>query len=107
MNLTKDSQKLICILYKSYLEKRKSGYSKSNANNFGSSHDIHKNLCSNWLFDDVDDTCRELSNIGLLNCMWADNIAYIVRISDQGIIYMENRFKNGLVGVIDFLTKFI
>lgn len=107
MELTKDSEKLICLMYKSYLKKRRSGYSKSDANNFGSSHDIHESLCPNWIFDDVDDTCRELSRAGLLNCCWADNIAYIVQLSDSGIIYMENRFKNGLKDVVDFLSNFI
>lgn len=107
MNLTKDSEKLICLLYKDYLEKRKSGLSKSKANSFGSSHNIHENLCPDWIFEDVDDTCRELSRAGLLHCLWADDIAYNVNLSDSGIIYMENRFKNGLLGVADFLSKFL
>lgn len=107
MELTKDSEKLICIMYKSYLEKRKAGLPKSQANTFGSSHNIHEELCPEWIFEDVDDTCRELSRAGLLNCFWADNIAYSVNISDSGIILMENRFKNGLMGVIEFLSKFI
>lgn len=75
MELTKDSEKLICLIYKDYLEKRKSGLSKSKANEFGSSHDIHERLCPNWIFEDVDDTCRELHRAGLLTCFWADNIA--------------------------------
>lgn len=107
MKLTKDSDKLICLLYKTYLEKRKSGLSKSAANSFGSSHDIHENLCPDWIFEDVDDTCRELSRANLLDCLWADNIAYHVSISDSGIIYMENRFVNGLLEVTDFISKFI
>ena len=105
--LTKDSDKLICVMYKSYLEKRKSGISKSEANQFKSSHAIHEDLLPKWLFDDVDDTCRELSRAGLIECSWYDNNAYNVRISDLGISYMENRFKNGLSEVIDFITKFI
>ena len=107
MDLTKDSEKLLCLLYKDYLEKRKSGLSKSSSNSFGNSHDIHEHLCPDWIFEDVDDTCRELSRVGLLHCLWADNIAYHVALSDSGIIYMENRFKNGLLGVVDFLSKFL
>lgn len=107
MNLTKGSEKLICVLYRNYLEKLKSGVPKSKAKLFGSSHTIHQQLCSDWLFEDVDETCRELSRAKLLNCFWADNIAFQVSLSDSAIIYMENRFKNGLLDVIDFLTKFI
>lgn len=105
MELTKDAEKLICLLYKSYLQKRKSGISKSQATCFGSSHDIHEQLCPELIFEDVDDTCRELSRADLLNCLWADNIAYHVILSDSAIIYMENRFKNGLVEVLEFVDK--
>jgi hypothetical protein len=28
-------------------------------------------------------------------------------ITNQAIIYMENRFKNGLLDLVDFVTKFI
>lgn len=107
MNLTKDSDKLLCLLYKSYLEKIKSGTPKSNAKTFGSSHAIHDFFCPDWAFEDVDETCRQLSRAGLLDCFWADNIAYNTALSDAGIIYMENRFKNGLLSVADFLSKFV
>lgn len=105
MDLTKDSEKLLCILYKNYLEKRKAGVPKSTAKSFGSSHDIHESLCPNWIFEDVDDTCRELSRSGMLNCFWADNIAYHVNLSDFAISYMDNRFKNNLKDVLNFLTN--
>lgn len=105
--LTKDSDKLICAIYKKYLEKRKKGISKSDAKYFGSSHHIHEELLSDWTFKDVDDTCRELARAELIQCVWADNIAYEVFLSDIGIIYMESRFKNGLSEVIDFISKFI
>lgn len=99
MDLTKDSEKLLCVLYKNYLEKRKSGAAKSEAKSFGSSHNIHESLCPNWLFEDVDDTCRELSR--------ADSIAYHVNLSDFAISYMDNRFKNGLKDVINFLANLL
>ncbi len=107
MELTNDSEKLLCLLYKSYLEKRRNGTPKSNAKRFGSSHHIHKNLCPKWIFEDVDETCRELSRANMLDCLWADNIAYYVSLSDSAIVYMENRFKNGLLDVVKFLGNFI
>lgn len=107
MDLTKDSEKLLCILYKNYLVKRKLGSAKSVAKSFGSSHDIHESLCPNWIFEDVDDTCRELSRAGMLNCSWADNIAYHVKLSDIAISYMDNRFKNGLKDIANFLSNLI
>lgn len=107
ITLTKDSEKLICLMYKDYLEKRKTGLSKSDANYFDNSHVIHEKLLPNWIFKDVNDICRELSRAGMIRCEWADNIAIYISISDMGIAYMENRFKNGLNQVIDFVAKFI
>lgn len=105
--LTKDSEKLLCVIYKNYLEKRKSGISKSDANYYESSHVIHEKLLPKWSFSDVDDTCRELSRSGMINCSWGNNIAIGIKISDQAIYYMENRFKNGLSEIVDFIAKLL
>lgn len=105
--LTKDAEKVLCAIYKDYLEKRKAGLSKSLANYWGTSHVIHETLLPEWLFENVDDTCRELSRSKMINCGWGDNIALYISISDIGIIYMENRFKNGLKDVVSFLSNFI
>ncbi|MCM1213281.1 MAG: hypothetical protein NC331_11485 [Lachnospiraceae bacterium] len=94
-------------MYKEYLKNRKSGMSKPDAKMFGSSHAIHEDLLPKWSFEDVDETCRELSRSELLHCDWGDNIACRVTLSDTGIIYMENRFKNGLEEITDFISKLI
>lgn len=104
-SISRDADKLLCVLYKSFLEQRKNSVSKSDARSFGSSHDIHEKLLPSWLFEDVDETCRELSRNGLLKCSWADDIADDVLLSDAAIVYMENRFKNGLSEVIKFVSE--
>ena len=106
ITLSKDADHLLCLVYKMYLEKRDLGMTKADAKFFGSSHTIHEQVVPEWRFEDVDDTCRELSVAKMLNVNWADDIAYIVRLSNNGIIYMENRFKNGISEVIDFIAKF-
>lgn len=105
--LTKDANKLLCILYKSYLQKRKSGSSKSDACEFGSSQDIREELLPEYSFEDVDYTCFELAQTDFIDCFEADGIAYRVLLNSQGIAFMENRFKNGLSEVVDFISKFV
>ena len=107
ITLTKEAEKTLCMLYKDYLVKRKAGSPKSLANYWDTSHVIHESLLPKWLFKDVDDTCRELSRSQMINCGWGDNIALCISISDSGMIYMENKFKNGLKDVISFLSNFI
>ena len=105
IQLTKDADALICLLYKQYCQKLKDGVPKTQAKMFGSSEDIHKTIAPKWTFEDVDETCRELSRAGLLECRYADNIVWFAQLSDTGIIYMKNRFKNNLDNVLDYLNK--
>lgn len=101
--LTKDADKLICSIYKTYLERRKSGVSKINAMHF--EPDFYKSgkILSSWIESDVSVTLGELKRAGFVKLFIRGNF----QIMDDGIIYMENRFKNGLSEVTDFISKFI
>ena len=105
IELTKDSDYLICSLYKSYLQKRSNGSSKIQASNTGSSEEMQKELFPNWTLDDVDATCRELDRAGLLHCFYADDVVYTSTLSDQAIIYMEHRFERNINTVMDYIVK--
>lgn len=104
-SLTNDSDYLLCVLYRHYKDRRKNGISKNKAKFFGGSEYIFNNLLPEWTFEDVDETCRELSRAGLLNCKYADNVVWTASLSDDAIIYMENRFKNGISEVIDNIAR--
>ena len=88
--LTNDGAHLLHVLYQSYASKRKSGKTKREANYFSNSHYIHEYLLPDWHFEDVDDTCRELSRANLIRVLWADNIANDIRLTDEAISIMEN-----------------
>ena len=105
IQLSKDADYLICLIYKYYLELHDNGISKSQARFLGSSESINHNIIPEWSFDDVDDTCRELDRANLLSIMYADNICYKIILNDDAIIYMENRFKNGLSDLLDYFQK--
>lgn len=101
--LTKDADAMICVLYKNYLRRRKSGVPKRDAKFFGGSAEIHTDLMPKWSFEDVDETCRELSRAGFLDCHFADNVTYLAYLTDDAIIYMENRFKDGISSLLEHL----
>jgi len=105
VELTKDAEYMLCAIYKSYKEKRKNGISKSEAKCTGGAGNIHSNLMPEWSFADVDETCRELSRAGFLACLYADNVTYYADLTDKAVIYMENRFINGLTGVLEYMAK--
>lgn len=104
IQLSKDNDFLICSLYKNFLEKIKKGFSKSEARWLGSSDEIQENLLTNWSKDDVATACWELHSKGLLECTPGDDIAYDTYLTDNGIIYMENRFSNKINKIIDYIS---
>lgn len=103
MELTKDADKMICIIYKAFLEERKNGHSKSEARRFKGSALNEFPIFSSWQACDISDTLHELRSKGLVKIFVTGDF----ELSDSGIIYMENRFKNGFLEVADFVSKFL
>lgn len=99
--LTKDADKLSCCIYKQYLEKRKSGKSKFDSKNFYDNFYVNDKHIGDWIPDDVQETLLELHKAKYLRLDIAGNFI----LEDTMIIYMENRFKNGLLEVLDILSK--
>ena len=103
MDLTNDATKMICLIYKSYLELRKSGNPKAIARRFSEFYFSSHKTFSTWHPDDIRDTFLELARKGLLKIYIGGNFD----LTDAAIIYMENRFKNGLTEITDFISKFL
>ncbi|WP_283683301.1 hypothetical protein [Parablautia sp. Marseille-Q6255] len=103
MQLTKDADNLVCHLYKVYLTKRKIGTDKLNAKHFSFSEIQVLKPCQKWSVPDIKATIAEISRAGL-GKMYLDG-GFMA--NDEFIIYMENRFKNGLDEITDFISKLI
>ena len=103
MDLSKDADLLVCCAYKEYLERRKSGQSKRQANTFKPDFLESTDKISSWSRDDYLYTVRELKHAGFVTTYLDGTFA----VTDKLIVYMENHFKNGLSSVIDFISKFI
>lgn len=103
IELTNDADKMISYLYKEYLSRRKQGSSKVDARNFSNDYFASEKFFSKWLPEDISDTLMELGQKKYLLIYMGGYF----EICDNTIIYMENRFKNGLIEVTDFITKFI
>ena len=103
MELTKDADKMICVIYKSFLQSRKNGHSKAEARRFSESALKSFSTFESWHPQDINDTLLEIGRKGLVKIYIGGDF----ELTDSGIIYMENRFKNGLLEVTDFISKFI
>lgn len=102
--LSRDANYLICIIYKYYLELRDNGFTKAKAKDFNSIETIH-GLVPDISLDDIHEICLELSNKNLL----IQKEKYIMEkysrfsLSDDGIIYMGNRFSNKIDKLINYI----
>lgn len=101
INLTKDADKLICLIYKDYLNRRESGMSKSSAKAYAERSDWPESLTKNFSVDDIRDTLRELKSVGFIRSYLYGGFA----LTDPAIAYMENRFPNGISQVLEWLAK--
>ena len=102
IQLSKTTDAFICLLYKNYLEKRKNGESLSVSRRTGSIDNLMK-LLPDWKKEDIEVCCYDLSARGLLGILRADNTVWNSSFTEDGIIYMENRFKNKVSAIIDYL----
>lgn len=60
MELTRDAEKMICIIYKEYLTRRKNGVPKNQAKQFNDFETWSKDLFPNELTEDVKATSCEM-----------------------------------------------
>lgn len=98
IKLTKDADKTLCEIYAAYLERRSSGLSKGSAKDFAEKRDWPD---PDWQTPDGEESLRELSHSGMIEMFIMGGF----RLTDDAIIYMENRFKNGLSDALEWLGK--
>lgn len=101
IQLSKDTDKTLCIIYKEYLTRIKNNLSKSQSISF---EELQlKSLFPNKDDNDLDDELEELKSNSIIKKFVDGEI----ELTPDGIVYMENRFKNNLIEITDFITKFI
>ena len=93
---TKSTDKVLCQLYKEYLSRIKNNISKSNALVFDTT-----SISQLFGNQDIDFEISELKKNSLIEA-W---ITGEVLLRSEAIVYMENRFKNGLIEITDFIAK--
>jgi len=103
MHLTNDADKLIAIIYKEYLFRRKNDISKFRAIEFSKDQIMSLPKLPSSNESDIEDFLSELHNQDLIDM----DLGYDFTLTNEGIIYLEKRFKNNLTEITDFIAKFI
>ncbi|WP_409173827.1 hypothetical protein ACKVMU_05915 [Enterococcus mundtii] len=103
--LTNDAKYLLASMYKSYVEKRKSGSLKKDATYFGNVDDLHRNIMPEWAREDVLSTCYELRNHGLISGTPAGGTMSMINLRTEAIAIMETKFKDRIDLILDYAIK--
>lgn len=100
MQLTRDTDKMFCLIYEEYLNRRKAGGPKSSAIRFNHPEALQSEFLQGIHEDDIFSAVCELDQKGLIT-RYIDGSFLLL---DDGIIYMENRFKNGLKELLEYIS---
>ncbi len=100
--LTKNADKILCIAYKQYLEKAKT-MEENSARVIHADFYQSEKATKEWSSRDVFTYVRELQKSGYCRSFKDGSF----KLTSEAIIRMENRFKNGLNEIVDFITKFV
>ena len=104
--ITRDSEKVLGVLFTEYKNRRKQKISKSEAIRFNNSDSVHDKYFPNENTEDIFDFCMELKSAELVTGIRADGTLYTLNLSDKGIVYMENKpkeFFSDIIKIIDSL----
>lgn len=105
--LSKNAHMLLVQMYKVYLESIEAGKSRQAAKHMGGSKEIRDRIMPNADEATVVDLCYELKRAGYLAYQPGDDVIYLASLTGEAIAYLENRFKNGFLEVLDVVSKFI
>ena len=104
-DLTNEQKRLLVSMYQEVLS-RQPALSMEQANFFKNSDQLIELFSLDMSSKYVSELCWKLKTKGYIACYRGDNLANDISLSDQTIIYMENKFKNGLKDVLSFLSTF-
>ena len=104
-DLTKNQQFFLVALYKEYIS-RQSTLDPVSANYFVDSDSLIPLLGVDFSSEYVGDICLALLDKGYISGYKDEDSVSELGLSDKTIIYMENRFKNNLKSILDFVAKF-
>ena len=91
IELTKNADALMCIIYANYLIDKKNGKLEDDARYIGGSDEVAVYTKNGLTSDETNSCLKELSRNGLIDAETADGIVVFSELSDVGISFMERR----------------
>lgn len=108
IELTKDADYLLCVLYDAYRQRRKQDVAAFDAKLFGGSEQIQGQYIQDWPTHDIDDAAFALSKKGLIEGLFveAGELGEFM-LTDDAIAYMEHRFKRNADQLLHYMNELL
>lgn len=103
MDITRSADKVICLIYKEFLDRRDSGASIEDARDFSDQFCMSLPKPSAMNPADVETASQELNDAGYIKRYITGDFD----LTNSGIIYLENRFGDNVKNVLDWIGKLI
>lgn len=99
IELTKDAEALVCVLYAEYLKRLKSG--KQNPKDFSGTDEAADYTKNKFSFEETNEILNSLARKGFLfNTTHSCGIMVYATLTDDCIVYMENKGKRHIAEVL-------
>ncbi len=106
VQITKDADYLLCVLYSQYKNRLKQGFTKAESRRFENLSEIQEYVNCKWVLEDTFEICCELSRAGMIYCSFYDNITILnPQLTDNAIIYMENRLSDKTFNLLQHISE--
>lgn len=103
--LTNEAKYLLSMMYKEYLQKRKSGANRSTSLKFGNLEKLHENVMPEWNIEDVKSVCWELMRHDMISGKNASSTISRISLNTEAIAMLETTFKDKVDTVLDYAIK--
>lgn len=103
VELTKDADKLLGLIYYNYLVRIKDKQPKRQARYYADSDNWPNSFRENFCDEDIRDLLAELKRAGFVKIY----LYGAFELEDAGIIFMEKRFPRGLEQVFTWLERLV
>ena len=100
-DLTKEQKFLLVSMYKEVLS-RQPALSMEKANYFEDSNEVQALFMRHLSSSDL---CWKLQSKGYILCYPGDDLSNEIQLTDETIVYMENRFSNNIKELFNLLLK--
>ena len=102
-DLPNNQKRILVSMYKQMLSSQPSLHNE--ANDFGSADQVNEECNLGLSHDEISDICLALHSKGYIYGDLGDDTIFDISLTDETIVYMENRFKRGLKAVLSFLAE--